>query len=146
MTRSRGLLEGSAAHRALCRLVNLGGTATKASLLEFLSPEIQSRDSFRMRVTYSLEVRGYVIADRYSLRATPEGKDYVADCEERNAPTPQPMSNVAMPRLPVPGRPLDVSKLFPAPMREGASDYRKYPSLLGNQRVLPGARVVADNA
>ena len=135
MSASRGLNEGSAAHRVLCRLVNLGGTGTKASLLEFMSPEIQTRDRFRERVTNSLEARGFVISDRYSLRATQDGKDYVAYHEERNAPAPQPSGNVATPRRVVSERPLDVSKLFPAPMREGASDYRKYPSLLANQRV-----------
>lgn len=146
MGRHIGLRPDSAAHKIICMLVNLGGACTKARLLAQLPAE--SNDSFNRKVTLTLLRYDYVIADRFSLSATQAGKDYVAQYHELTAPAePVYIGEIAQPRVAQPRKPLDFAKLYGVgPRRDGASDHRDIPSLMGNQRVLPRIGVVADDA
>ncbi len=142
MSRRNALREDSAAHKTICFLVDLGGTATKATLLASMSTMFLNRDRFRRSVTAVLEHYGYAIADRYSLRATQAGKDFVADYVERINPSePDFAGHVALPRVAQPARPFNFIKHYGGgSYRAGANDHRDIPSLMGNQRIIPGTR------
>jgi hypothetical protein len=137
MARRKGPRDFSAAHRTICFLVDLGGTATKETLMSALPVSFQSRERFHRTVTQALDQSGLATADRNYLHATKAGKDFVADYHERMNPSePEFVGQIALPRTPPQNKPLNVNKHMPRmPVREGAFDFLSIPSVIGNQRV-----------
>jgi len=137
---------GSLAHKSICMLVSLGGACLKERLKAQFPDE--NSDSFYRKVTAPLERYGYALADRYSLKATQDGKDYVAKYFGQAEPSVAPyVGEIAQPRVAPTPRPLNFAKLYGGgSRRDGANDHRDIPSVMGNQRVLPNGGVVADDA
>ncbi|MDR3411595.1 MAG: hypothetical protein P4L87_11750 [Formivibrio sp.] len=116
-------------------LVNLGGACLKERLKAQFPDE--NSDSFYRKVTAPLERYGFVRADRYSLKATQDGKNYVAEYFGQTESAPQPyVGEIALPRVAQPHKPLNFAKLYGGGCRrDGADDHREIPSLMAGQRI-----------
>ncbi|WP_428719125.1 hypothetical protein [Undibacterium curvum] len=133
----------SAAHTAIVRLVELGGTALLKELQAVLSPRYRMDHIFRSAVVCALVDAGLArMEGRYRLQATCAGKNYAG--EFLSAPE---VENY-VPQI-VPGRALrehrelDISKYrSAAPIRPGSDEYKNIPSLMGGARKLPSGEVV----
>lgn len=134
----------SAAHKGICRLVDLGGTATASQLMGVLSAEFRSYTRFQIRVSDVLEQCRFAVVEKGKFTATQAGKDYVANILERDLPVAAKyVGQIVPPRTPRPHRPLNVSKhMATLPMREGAFDYRQIPSVMAGKRILPGGGII----
>lgn len=153
-----GPRDDSPAHKAICRLVDLGGKANTTQLMQVLGAEYRSVDRFQMRVTDVLQQYRFVIVRDGRFFVTELGKQYVGQFIERQLPVAVPYTGqVAQPRTLRPGE-LNMSKYMAAlPIRPGAFDHQQIPSLMGGstvivngkavvvgeQRVLPGDRAAA---
>jgi hypothetical protein len=138
--KNRQLQQGSPAHRVLCRLVDLGGTAAISRLIDVLSPEYQRVAKIRDRVIEPLRERGYVIEQAGAiLKATHDGKEYAGAFLGRSFSQMETFEGKpAGPRVAKPFRPLDVTKLAAGrPIRDGAFEYASIPSMMGGARVYP---------
>lgn len=134
----------SAAHKVMCRLVDLGGKATIRQLMPVLGAEFHSIVRFNNQVTdqmirFSLAT---VVDDVFV--ATTKCKELVAEHESRFLPPVKKyVGKIAAPRVAGPVRPLNIAKLYPPTVvREGAFDHQKIPSMMGGKRILPGGEVV----
>jgi hypothetical protein len=139
--KNRQLHQGSPAHRVLCRLVDLGGTAAISRLIDVLPSEYQRVSKIRDRVIEPLRERGYVIEQSGAvLKATHDGKEYAGGFLPKAFPLAETFEGKpAAPRMPTPFRPLDVAKLAAGrPIREGAFEYASIPSMMGGARILNG--------
>lgn len=138
MSEPTKLRTNSPAHQVICRLVDLGGCATIARVIDVLAPELQRVQVIQGRVIQPLVDRGYVIAlDNTTLKATRLGKDYAGSFLGRSLPRfEQFVGQPAASRVAPPFRPLDMAKLNAGrPIREGAFDHLNASSLMGSQRV-----------
>lgn len=141
MSEPTKLRTNSPAHQVICRLVDLGGCATIARVIDVLAPELQRVQVIQGRVIQPLVDRGYVIAlDNTTLKATRLGKDYAGSFLGRSLPRfEQYVGQVAASRVAPAFRPLDIAKLkFARPIREGAYEYAHIPSMMGGVRFLNG--------
>ncbi|WP_428718564.1 hypothetical protein [Undibacterium curvum] len=133
----------SAAHTALLRLVELGGTALLNELKVPLSPRYRVDHIFRSAVVSALVDAGFArMEDRYRLKATHAGENYAGEFLSA------PVAKKYVPQI-VPGRALrehrelDISKYrSAAPIRPGSDEYKNIPSLMGGARKLPSGEVV----
>jgi hypothetical protein len=134
----------SAAHKAMCRLVELGGKAKMAQLIYVLGAEFRSISRFDLQVTNQLLKYSLATVHGDTLTATAKGKEFVGAFNNRHLPIAAPyVGNIAAPRAAQPMRPLNIAKHFPQlVVREGAFDHRNIPSLMGGKRVLPSGEVV----
>lgn len=134
----------SAAHKVICRLVDLGGSATASKLMGVLSAEFHSYARFQTRVAEVLEQCRFVVVAKDKFTATQAGKDYVANILERDLPVAAKYVGQIVPPRPAPvQQPLNLSKhMAGLPMREGAFDYRQIPSLMAGRRILPGGGII----
>lgn len=138
-----GLRHDSAAHKVLCRLVDLGGTANAITLMGVLSAEFRSYSRFKDRVSDVLELHCLAIVINDTFSATPLGKDYIAECEGRILPAwPKYVGQIVPAHVPQPFQPLNPKYITALPMREGAFAYRDIPSLIGSKRVLPNGEII----
>lgn len=139
MARHLGPRVGSAPYKIICRVVDLGGTANKSALMPLLTSEFQSRTAFKTKVTDVLERYAFVTVADDVFKATPAGKDYVAQFAVADLPVePRYVGQIVPARTAPPIRPLDLRKHFAAmPSREGAFAHRDIPSLMGGKRILP---------
>lgn len=163
MARHVGPRADSAAHKVICRLVDLGGTANAATLMEVVGVEFRSVWRFRIKVIEVLEQHSLAIIRDGIFKATPMGKDYVAEFKARALPiTPKYVGEIVPARTAPPARPLSLKYLtdFPMrdgalidnhtgrrfyavfPMRDGAFAHRDIPSLMGGKRILPNGEIV----
>ncbi|MFZ6819834.1 hypothetical protein [Undibacterium sp. Ji22W] len=128
------LRTNSPAHIVMCRLVDLGGCALIARLIEVLTAEQQRVSVIQERVICPLVERGFVILlNETTLKATQAGKDYAGSFLGRSLPhferyVGQPAASRIAPSF----RPLNLSKLISGrPIREGAFEYVSIPSMMG---------------
>jgi hypothetical protein len=134
----------SAAHKAMCRLVDLGGKATMSQLMSVLGAEFRSTARFDLQVTNLLLKYALATVHGDTLTATAKGKEFVGAFNSRYLPKSAPyVGKIAAPRTAPIKRDLNTAKHFPQlVVREGAFDHRTIPSLMGGKRVLPGGEVV----
>jgi hypothetical protein len=144
MTRHFAPRPASAAHRVMCRLVDLGGKATMSQLITILGAEFRSTARFDLQVTDQVLMYGLATVSGDTFTATAKGKEVVGAFHNRYLPKAVPfVGKKAALRVPPPMRPLNTAKHFPQlVVREGAFDHQKIPSLMGGKRVLPGGEVV----
>ena len=138
MPKIYGPRTGSAAHVAICRIVELGGIASFAQVVAYLKPEQQPLKEFRQRVLIPLIDFGYVhVIDESKFKATSTGREYAG----RHIPHLLPIAKtyhgqVALSRTHNPCRELNIKKhRAVAPFRPGSEDYKDIPSMIGGQRV-----------
>lgn len=139
------LQKKSAAHKVICKLVDLGGTASIERLVCDLAPEYQRPHMRDERVMGPLLEKGYIkYVDELIIQASALGKDYVGGCLNRPALVPEKYVGIlAAPRVRVPDPVLNFNKIYPTGVyRDGAFDHRNIPSRMGNLRVLPNGEVV----
>lgn len=144
MSRHAGPRPESAAHKVMCRLVDLGGKATTPQLLAVLGAEYHSVVRFNSQVTDQVILYSLATVVDGHFTATLKGKNMVALHAGRHLPpAAKYVGKVATARVAPKERPLNVGKHFTQSIiRDGALDYRSIPSLMGNQRVLPNGEVV----
>jgi hypothetical protein len=135
---------GSAQHKLMVRLIELGGTARAADLMCVLSAEYRRVNDFHERICVRLGLLGFVAVTGDKFVALRAGKEYVAKHSLTMLPVPKKyVGQIAAPRTPQPARRAKISNTVGAmPIREGAFDYRNIPSLMGGSRVLPNGEVV----
>ncbi|MBC3931992.1 hypothetical protein [Undibacterium curvum] len=144
MIKPASIRTDSAAHTALLRLVELGGTALLNELKVPLSPRYRVDHIFRSAVVSTLVDAGLArMEDRYRLKATHAGKNYAGEFLSA------PVAEKYVPQI-VPGRALrerrdlDIAKYrSAAPIRPGSDDHKNIPSLMGVTRKLPSGEVLA---
>ena len=145
MARNYGPRHGSAAHVAICRIVELGGQATFAQIITHLKPEQQPLHAFRQFVLIPLVDHGYVqVIDGSMFKATSTGKEYAGRYISHLLPAVKPyQGQVALSRSHNPRRDLNLAKhRSVAPFRPGSDDHLRIPSLMGTTRKLPNGEVV----
>lgn len=133
----------SPAHQVICRLVDLGGTASLQRLIDVLAPENQRVNIVQNKIIKPLLGKGYaMLLDSKTLKATDIGKDYAGQFLGKSLPRVETwVGATAQARSPRPFKPLDLQKLNssrPVVYREGAFDYKEIPSMMGGARVLNG--------
>lgn len=135
---------GSAAHIAIIRVVQLGGTAKFCHIIERLRPEHQTLNAFRVHVIAALQSFGLAETIGDQLRATSKGKEYAGRFLSEVLPVAQPYVGQIVPaRSVVSTATLDVNRLrHTRPIRPGADDHLQIPSLMGNTRKLPSGEVI----
>lgn len=149
MTKGVTIRRDSAAHRALCRLVELGGKAASRQLIAVMSPEFRSLVRFQQKVTERLEMAGLAVVKDAQFAVTPAGRDFVARTSTNDvAPAEKYVGQVAQPRVYGADRPpLALAKHMGAmPYRVGSQDHLAIPSLMGEKRILPGGQVVGSDS
>jgi len=148
MAKHTGPRAESAAYKVICRLVDLGGTATTSRLMDVLSAEYRSLTRFGIQVTDILQSFRFITVNGGTFVATDAGKLFVARLEKRPAPVAAPyVGKVAPVRDVTPFKPLSYFALREAARRTpraGAFTHRDIPSRMGNQRVLPCGTIVPD--
>ncbi|MFZ6724690.1 hypothetical protein ACO0K2_04275 [Undibacterium sp. MH2W] len=145
MAKNYGPRQGSAAHIAICRIVELGGQATFSQIMAHLKPEQQPIKAFRSQVVIPLQDLCYVhIIGGLSFKATSMGKEYAAHYISHLLPAPKPyVGTVALGRNYKPTRELNLAKhRAVAPFRPGSDDHLRIPSLMGSTRKLPSGEVI----
>lgn len=135
---------GSAAHRAMCLLVDLGGRAKIGRLLDVIPVEYHPTHMLERCVIGPLAEYSLILEEGEYLSATPKGKDYAGQHLVMHLPVTQKYVGQIVPgRVPVKPRPLNLAKhRATAPFRPGSDDHLKIPSLMGNTRKLPSGEVV----
>jgi plasmid stabilization system protein ParE len=134
---------GSAQHKLMTRLIELGGVAQASQLVAALSAEHQRVSEFA-RIGQTLELLGFIDIQGSTYRALRCGKEYVSKYNPSAFPKPGPyVGQVAPSRTPLSAvRAKPSSTVGAMPIREGAFDYRNIPSLMGSSRKLPNGEVV----
>ncbi|MFZ6767493.1 hypothetical protein ACO0LM_10440 [Undibacterium sp. Di26W] len=135
--RRSGPRTGSAAHRAICRLVELGGRAKISQLLDVIPVEYHRAHTLENHVLMPLAEFALVLEVGDYLQATPKGKEYAGQHLVTHLPVGQKYVGQIVPgRVPSVPRPLNVAKhRAGAPSRPGSEDWRDIPSLMGGQRI-----------
>lgn len=131
----------SAAHRAVVRLVGLGGKANITQLMQCLSLEYSSRKKFSIYVTSRLTHYGFAEFDGNDFSVTVAGRSYVADYEAASLTSPTYIGKIVPPRTPKEFSPMRAMYGAP-PIRPGSDDHKQIPSLMGNVRKLPSGEVI----
>lgn len=146
MSRHTGPRAGSAAHKVICRLVDLGGTAKMSVLMEVLSAEYRRMYVFKDKVANVLHGFDFVTFDGASLKATQKGKEYAADLHSTYLPlATKYVGQIVPPRALPKNKPLNLSHIYPPTVvREGAFDHQTIPSMMGGKRVMPGGGGVVE--
>ncbi|MFZ6734728.1 hypothetical protein ACO0LG_22585 [Undibacterium sp. Ji42W] len=140
MAKLSGPRPGSAAHKAICRIVDLGGSAKMSALLGVLPVEYHSVGMFRRYVINVLADHALIFTEMCDvdvLRATPNGKEFAGKYVRTQLPTAGKYVGEIVPgRVASVPRPLNVAKhRAGAPSRAGSEDWRDIPSLMGGQRI-----------
>lgn len=136
MVKCSPIRSDSAAHIAILRLVELGGTALLKELQAVMTPRYRTDHIFRSGVVNVLVDAGLArMHDRYRLEATSAGKNYAGEFLAA-PPVEKYVPQIVPGRQPGPRRELNLSRhRAAAPFRVGAEEYRDIPSLMGGQRV-----------
>lgn len=138
------LSDRSSAQRVLFELVRKGGVASRTELLFSANTHDQTDCRFKKHVIHPLLDLGFVRTEgRVLLEATDAGIEYA---RKRGICLPQKeqfVGSVVPSRIAKPFKPLDVARIrAAAPLRPGANDHLKIPSLMGNVRKLPNGEVL----
>lgn len=130
MAKLEGPRLDTVAYRVLCRIVDLGGCATHAQLLDMLSADYRKQSTFKRYVTDVL-LRYEVVTldnDHLTLRATQHGKEYIG-AQIKVEPPAKYEGQIAPARIRTFCE-FNVQKhRAVAPQRPGADDYKQIPSL-----------------
>ncbi len=130
----------TAAHRAVMRLADLGGSATASQLMSCLDPEYASRAKFTTLITARLSYYGYADYNGDLFTLTPLGHHYVAIV--RDVPRSSTyVGKIVPPRTPQAFRPLRPNHAA-GPVRPGSQDHLAIPSLMGIIRKLPSGEII----
>lgn len=121
---------GSYAAKALAALQSVGGTASIHSVIRICSWK-GGRSAFQMNVVERLHVTGMATACGDEMRISHAGQKYLGLAPREAATQGEP----AGPRYVPPFRPRVQRATGPLVIREGALDFRTYPSLLGGQSI-----------
>lgn len=128
--RRSGPRPGSAAHRAICRLVELGGRTKLCRLLDVIPVEYHTVHMLERYVLIPLAEYAFLIEEGEFVRATPKGKEYAGQHLVTHLPVAQEYVGQIVPGRVQVNRPLNLAKhRAVAPFRPGADDYKKIPSL-----------------
>ncbi|MFZ6871143.1 hypothetical protein ACO0LF_03650 [Undibacterium sp. Di27W] len=133
MAKHAGPRPGSAAYKAICRIVDLGGSAKMSALLGVLPIEYHTVAMFRRYVIHILVDHALIFADMCDgqiLRATQYGKDFAGRAVKSQLPTADKyVGEVVQPRTRT-VRELNLKRhRAVAPFRPGSDDFKKIPSL-----------------
>lgn len=129
----RGPRRGSAAYNALDQLVQLGGSATFGQLTGAVLSYFRSARRFNeLAIEPLVRAKLVRLIDRDEVRITAAGLAFIRPVDRSVTTT----SAIAGIKEPPPFKPLS-SRHFAsmAVRREGADDFRQYPSLMGGVRV-----------
>ncbi|MFZ3001409.1 MAG: hypothetical protein WA071_13860 [Undibacterium umbellatum] len=128
--RRTGPRPGSAAHRAICRLVELGGRTKLCRLLDVIPVEYHTVHMLERYVLIPLAEYAFLIEEGEFVRATPKGKEYAGQHLVTHLPVAQEYVGQIVPGRVQVNRPLNLAKhRAVAPFRPGSDDYKKIPSL-----------------
>ena len=134
MTKLKGPRHGSPAHKAICRIVDLGGCARMSQLLSVIPVEYHQINLFRKHVLEPLSDYAliYTVTGKETdvLKATPVGKDFAGRFVMSMLPTATKFVGEIAPARTRAVRELNVDKhRAVAPYRPGSDEYKQIPSL-----------------
>lgn len=134
---------GSAAQTAICRVVELGGTAKFTDIISVLNAEHQSIAVFHEKVVHALLSFGFaVIENGDALKATLVGKNYAGNyLVPAQLFLARYVGQIVPSRTARPFKALS-STVNVAPYRPGSDDHLRIPSLMGTTRKLPNGEIV----
>lgn len=135
MTAQFGPNRNSVLYRALLVVFEKGGAIDKARLGYELLSHFRSATKLDRDILAPLkDFYGYVTVDGESVSLTRAGRAFLkADGHVVNT---ELNTSVAGERYEAPVRALNISKhQIQRPIRPGSEDYKKHPSLVGNQRI-----------
>jgi hypothetical protein len=124
----------STGHQVLMRLAESGGKAEKTALLSLFPGGPVSKMHYLERALDGLEIRRMVRDEGSSVAILALGEGYLKKVAHRIKPA---IKEPVLPRYVPPMREMKPCQIGVS-HRAGADDYRKWPSLMGDRRVLRG--------
>ena len=141
MTKHNSPRPESAAHKAMCRLIDLGGTANTPQLMRVLGAEFHSTTRFNTQVINQVIAYSLATVIDGVFTATLKGKNMVAAHHGHPLPVAEKyVGQIAGPRMvqkSTAWRPLSTANIY-AQVRPDGLTFKSEPSLMGGQRVLGG--------
>lgn len=133
---------GSSAQLALTALHNIGGSSTIPKLMR-VRDWVGPKDRFYADVIDRLVRAGLVDQNGDAVDITSAGREYLGVKQQEAIEGPELV--IVGPRYVAPMRPLNLAKHFPPrPQRESGAEFRRYPSVMGDQRVAYSGAAATD--